>query len=470
MGSASISGSWARLHRLQVSFAAPARTRLEERATLADARALGATAVPACIRALLGPTSGRPWVIAVLRAVAEEVPDRVRTALRTLTDGSAPDDVKLSALSLLAELGDERATARFADPIAVHRASLARFESQLGTPADVASAAELLLSRLSPSALVEFVEAFAEACPEGARRLGEELCARVELDVQARLEVERLLAPLRLAAATPGRPQGRPALLTGLEHDDGRAVIAIARRIPGERRWRSLCVLIDAGGALADVLYRDAGTLAELRGEVIDPIAADGYRRIAVTAASARRVVAVAARRAVALGRALPSGYYLGRDLLELADSHLQGERAADAAALLGRALELLAGGDRARARPLLEHVVGRRPDDAEAVSALGLCLLGLGMIDDALRTLARAAELEPTWPLHHWNLAAAAHRAGRLDVCAQALAEFLGRADEPGAAAIDAGHGRRVALARRFVADHRRYEVAREDRPEPRL
>lgn len=465
---ATISGSWARLHRLQATFGAGARSRADERAALADARALGATAVPACLRALGGPSAGRSWVIAVLRAVAEVAPDRVRTGLRTLTDGAAADDVKLAALSLLAELGDETATARFADPLAVHKKSLARFESQLGSAADVASAAELLVSRLAPEALVEFVEAFADACPDGARRLGDELCARVELDVHARLEVERLMAPLRLAEAPATRPQGRPALLSGLRHPDGRAVIAIARRVAGERRWRSLCVLIDAGGALADVLYRDAGTLAELRDAVIEPIAADGYQRLPVTASSARRLVATSARRAVAMGRKLPSGYYLGRDLLELADSHLQGERAADAAALLGRALELLAAGERGRARPLLEHVVGRRPDDAEAVSALGLCLLGLGELELALRSLARAAELEPAWPLHHWNLAAAAHRAGRLDVCARALAAFLARADEPGAATVDAGHHRRVALARRFVADHRRFceVVAHEPSP----
>ena len=246
-------------------------------------------------------------------------------------------------------------------------------------------------------------------------------------------------------------------------------MIAIARRVAGERRWRSLCVLIDATGALTDVLYRDAGTLAELRDRVIEPIAVEGYDRVAMTPTSARRLVGFAARRAVALGRPLPSGYYLGRDLLELADSHLQGERSPDAAALLGRALELLATGDRARARPLLELVVRRQPDDAEAVSGLGLCLLGLGEHDAAVRALARAAELDPAWPLHHWNLAAAAHRAGRLDVCADALVAFLARADEPAAATIDAGHHRRVAIARRFVADHRRYAAATGDRPDPR-
>ncbi len=467
MGTDTLSGSWARLHRLQASLAAVGPSRADQRAALVDARALGATAVPACLRALRASGTAKAWVATVLRAIAEVAPERVRAGLLELTTGAAPDEAKLIALSLLAELGDETATARFADPLAVHRQSLARFEAQLTTPADVASAAELLMSRLAPTALVEFFAAFAEACPDGARRLGEELGARIELDVQARVEVERLLAPLRQATAPVALRPGRPALLTALQHADGRAIIAVARRVGAERRWRSLCVLIAADGGLHDVLYRDRGTLAALRDEVLAPIEADGYARTPTTAASARRLVALAARRAVALGRRLPSGYYLGRDLLALADSHLPGVVAGDESALLGRALELLAAGDRARAQPLLEHVARHRPDDAEAVSALGLCRLGLGAHDDAVAALARAATLEPGWPLHHWNLAAAAHRAGQLDVCARALVEFLAHADEPAAAAVDPSHGRRVALARRFLADHRRAPRSPGDRPD---
>lgn len=475
-----VSGSWAGLHRLRASFDGT-RSRGDERGLLDDARALGATAVPLCVRELTadgGPDPARRmWAAALLRAAAEVAGDRVRAALHEVAAGVAPDEAKLAALGLLAELGDETATARFADPDRIHKQSLARFATQLDTAADVASAADLLVSRLSAEEIVEFIEAFAEASPDGARRLADELCARIDLDVAARGELVRVAAPLRLTCPPPAaRPLGRPALLVGLRHADGRIVVAVARRSPAvdgrpasRRRWRFLCVLCDAAGAVADVHYRDDATLASLREDVVMPLEDAGYARFTITNAAARRLVGAAARRTVAAGRALPSAYYLGRDLFGLTDAHVVG-RAGEPAALLGRAVDLLAAGESGRARPLLEHCVAMAPDDAEAASSLGLCLLAQGDLAAAMRSLERAAWLEPAWPLHHWNVAAAAHRAGLLDACARALRNFLARADEPLAAAIDPGHTRRISLARRFIADHARYEGATAGGDEPRF
>jgi tetratricopeptide (TPR) repeat protein len=396
----------------------------------------------------------------------------VRAALREVAAGAAGDDAKLAALGFLAELGDETATASFADPDRIHQKSLERFATQLDTAADVASAADLLLSRMEPEEIIEFVESFAEASPDGARRLADELCARVDLDIAARSELVRVAAPLRLTCPPPiARPLGRPAMLVGLRHGDGRIVVAVARRSPvGEgrptaRRWRFLCVLCDAAGSVADVHYRDDATLTVLREEVVRPLEAAGYERFNVTGAAARRLVGAAARRTVSSGRTLPSAYYLGRDLLGITDGHVVGGRAGEPAALLGRAVDLLAAGESARARPLLEHCVAIAPDDAEAASSLGLCLLAQGDLRGAVRYLQRAAWLEPAWPLHHWNVAAAAHRTGELPICAGALREFLARADDPSigtlAGAVDPGHARRVSLARRFIADHARLEQA---------
>lgn len=473
MGNAGISGSWAGLHRLRASFDGP-RTRSEERVLLDDARVLGATAVPLCARELAGAASldRRTWAVTLLRALAEDSGDRVRAALRELAGGAASDDAKLAALGLLAELGDETATASFADPGRIHQKSLERFATQLDTAADVASAADLLVSRMEPEEIIEFIESFADASPEGARRLADELCARVDLDVSARSELVRVAAPLRLTCPPPvARPLGRPALLVGLRHGDGRIVVAVARRSPAgdgrptARRWRFLCVLCDAAGSIADVHYRDDATLTVLREEVVRPLEAAGYQRFEVTGAAARRLVGAAARRTVSSGRTLPSAYYLGRDLLGITDGHVVGGRAGEPAALLGRAVDLLAAGESARARPLLEHCVATAPDDAEAASSLGLCLLSQGDLSGAVRQLQRAAWLEPAWPLHHWNVAAAAHRAGDLPICACALREFLARADDPSigtlAGAVDPGHARRVSLARRFIADHARLEQA---------
>ena len=306
-GSDGISRSWIDLHRVRASFDAP-RTVADEHAVRAIARALGATAVPLCARELSSPPPRRAWALALLRVIAQVADDRVRAALRAVAAEAASDEAKLAALALLAELGDEATTARFADPRRMHRQSLARFASQLATPAEVASAADLLVSRLPPGEIVEFVEAFSEADPERARELGDELAARVDLDLAARGELSRVTAPLRLdGGRSPARPLGRPALLTGLRHPDGRVVIAVARRVAGEQRWRSLATLCTVAGALDEVFYDDDTTPRRVRDELIAPRLADGYARFPVATVAARRLVAAAARRAVSAGHALPS-------------------------------------------------------------------------------------------------------------------------------------------------------------------
>jgi hypothetical protein len=70
---------------------------------------------------------------------------------------------------------------------------------------------------------------------------------------------------------------------------------------------------------------------------------------------------------------------------------------------------------------------------------------------------LDRAALLEPEWPIHHWNAAAAAHRAGRAGACYLALRSFVERAADAPPAALDAGHATRVDVARRFLGDYER-------------
>ncbi|MBP8809770.1 MAG: hypothetical protein KBG48_14935 [Kofleriaceae bacterium] len=452
-----ISRSWSDLHRLRASFDAP--LGVAARAAMRGlARSLGATAVPLCARALAGDAERRAYAVELLRAIAAVAYGRVVDELRAVVARPASDDAKLTALALLAELGDETTTARFADPRQVHRQSLARFADQLDTPAEIASAADLLVSRLGADELVEFVEAFSEADPERARQLGDELAGRVDLDVAARGELGRVTAPLKLAStAGPGRPParalGRPALLVGLRHPDGRTVITVVRK--ASDRWRALAVLCGEDGALLSVRYDDDTTPRAIRDAIVGPLTTDGYQPIAMTSSAAHRAVASAAKRAVAAGRALPSGYYLGRDLLGLADHHLGAPPGPERGALLGRAIDLLAGGAPARARPLLEHCARTGADDADAHAHLGLCRYAEGDYPGAVEALTRAAWLEPGWPLHHWNLAAAAHRAGDLASCARALHDFLEHADDRLAAHLDTEHRHRVALARRFLADH---------------
>ena len=133
-------------------------------------------------------------------------------------------------------------------------------------------------------------------------------------------------------------------------------------------------------------------------------------------------------------------------------------------AALLGRGVDLLAAGEADRARPLLERHAAARPDDAEGASSLGLCLLALAENTAARVALERAAALEPGRALHRWNLAAAAHREGRLGGCYLALVTYLALA-EAGAADHAGTDPAQLAVARHFVADYER--VARLESPE---
>ena len=103
----------------------------------------------------------------------------------------------------------------------------------------------------------------------------------------------------------------------------------------------------------------------------------------------------------------------------------------------------------------MLRAIAAASKTTPDAQAHLGLCRFRLGDFPAAVAALTRAAWLEPARPLHHWNLAAAAHRAGDPATCARALHAFLDHAGDPLAHTIDASHGHRVALARRFLVDH---------------
>jgi hypothetical protein len=448
--------TFVRLRRLASSFDEPP-SRSRDRTVLRLALELGAIAVPCCARELAGPTAARRLrARALLGALADAHEDRVRRAVRELLEGPAPDDAKIDALALLADLGEVTVPACFANPAAIQRRSVEELAGHLDTVEDVANAAALVTEGLEPPAIVELVAGLSEIAPAAALRLVDELAARVDVDPAVRGELRRVTIDLG------GRPPGadrelralRPALVEIHRHEGGALVIAIARRVPGQRRWRAWSVLVDETGALCDAWYDADCPPRKVSGEILAPLAAKGFAGGATSPAVARRHVADAACRAVSLGRGLPPGYYLGRDLLELGDAHLAGRPAPDeVATALGRAVDLLAAGDPARARPLLDHCAERAPDDAVVASSLGLCLSAQGDRHGALVWLDRAARLEPAFSLHHWNLAAAAHAAGELDACYLAMVAFVA-CDTP---TTDPDHASRVALARDLIADHER-------------
>jgi tetratricopeptide (TPR) repeat protein len=102
----------------------------------------------------------------------------------------------------------------------------------------------------------------------------------------------------------------------------------------------------------------------------------------------------------------------------------------------------------------MLERCARRCAGDADVWSSLGTCLAALGQhlrADDAFR---RAARLDPTYPLHHWNAAAIARQLGDLDRCYRALRRFLDLSDRPGRAPVAAVDADRVGTAQQIVAD----------------
>lgn len=459
-------GAFADLRRLAEWFetapgALPARI---ERLT----RRLGTLAIPMLGRELGGTDPGRREaargaLLALARAdrdgrsggaTAEPARPRVRARvideLRAVAARAPTDDAKVCALGVLAELG-EHATARFADPPAMQRRSALALAAQLDTPADVASAADLMIRQLPGGELEQMLELLVESAPAAAQRLAGELGARLDLPAARRERIAALVEPLAPVPA-PVRRAPRPAQVAVLVDAAARLVVIAGRKAIGARRWRRWAVLIGASGRIDDCLHEeDAGEHGDA-GPLVASLCADGYRIASHELDRARAVVAKAARVTAQEPERLTSAYYLGRDLLELGDAHLGDRRRGDPAAIaLGRAIELLAEGDPARALALLGRCDARHPDVA---GALGACQLALGDAAAAAEHLAHAITAEPEWPLHHWNLGIALQRLGDAEGCHQALRRFVSASAAPSGLYADPEQPGRVARAERMLAE----------------
>lgn len=426
---------------------------------------LGAVCVPLLGRELCGPRSARRdaarTALAQLATTNRAVRPRVIEELRSITDGDAPDCGKVCALGLLGELG-ERGAAKFHDPDAIQRTSAERLAAQLETAADVASAADLMVGKLAPDDMVALLAIMAKAAPARAHRLASELCARLDLaaDLRERLAEVALLHPM-VPETQDQRRAPRPTIVTVLVDGAARVVVVATRKISGERRWRRWAVLISGDGKIEDCLHEEHAGSDGDAATLIANLCADGYRVASsdlerakeLVGAAARVTGAIAARNADDAAQRLPSAYYLGRDLLDLGEAHLAPARASSAS--VGRAVEAIADGDHTRARLLL----ARCEPTADVEAATAACLLAAGddKLGEAAQALARAIELEPTWPLHHWNLGATLHRAGDLAGSYHALRRFLATSGEKSALAGDPDQPERIVLATKLVADLQR-------------
>ncbi len=380
---------------------------------------------------------------------------RVLEELRRIARGGGCDEGKVSALGLLAEHG-ERAAARFTDPTAMQRRSALALASQLDNEADIAAAADMMIHQLGHDEMTSLLSVMVEASAGAAYHLAAELCARLDLDGDVRERISQIAlggaAPLPVVGRAP-----RPTNVSVLVDAIGRCVVVARRKISGERRWRRWAVLIGATGSIEDCVHEDSVTADIDDAPLVASLVADGYQVVSSDLERARGIVAAAARLAIdppeSAGR-LTSAYYLGRDLLDLGEAHLGGRvHAHPTSTSLGRAVELIADGDVPRAQVLL----ARCAESADVAAAQGACLLAQNRPSDAVVHLARAAELEPDFPLHHWNVAAALHALGNASECYEALRRFIATSANPTGLYADPEQPSRVALASRFMADHER-------------
>jgi hypothetical protein len=420
---------------------------------------LGAVAVPLLGRELRSADPGRREAardaLAAIAAQSEGSRARVAGELHAITSGEVPDEAKVVALGLLSELG-ERADARFTDPTAIRVRSAIALASHLETAADLAGAADLMVHQLEAGDMVPMLEVMAEAAPGAAHRLASELALRLDVPGEDRDRIAILAATL-----APGRgpdgvavelPRREPVQVAVLVDAAARLVVIASRKLAGARRWRRWAVLIGTGGAIEDCLHEDDAGPDGGPEALIDQLCADGYRIASSQLTHAHDVVAAAARRTAESTRALPSPYYLGRDLLELADAHLGAVgRARPGSAALARAIELVAAGDHARALPVLEACDPENPDAAAALAAVHLAQHRPAA---ALAALDRALAAEPDWPLHHWNLAAALHQLGDRRGCYHALRRFVATSAIPSGLFADPDQPARVGCAERMLAE----------------
>ncbi|HEU0037224.1 MAG TPA: hypothetical protein VFQ53_41725 [Kofleriaceae bacterium] len=418
-------------------------------------RRLGATAVPLLGRELRGGHSGCREVARDALAVLATTTARARVIheLRNVTLDESADEAKVCALGLLAELG-EHAAARFADPSAIQRRSALALAAQLDTPSDVASAADMMVRQLDDDDVLQMIEVLLDAAPHAAHRLGTELVHRLDLEPAQRDAIAALLASadpvLPVTRATPPRRTPRPTRASVLVDAAARVVVVATRKVSGERRWRRWAVLISATGRIDDCLHDDAADDGEQ--SLIRTLCTDGYRVASTDLDHARSIVAAAVRITASEPSRLSSAYYVGRDLLDLADTHVL-RRGDHGSTLVGRAVELLAAGDRPRARALLDRVepANAGPDHDAALAA---CHVADGNPTAAIAPLERAITAEPAWPLHHWNLATVLHQLGDQVGCYHALRRFVATSGSPTALYGDRDQPGRVACAERMIAE----------------
>lgn len=457
------------LRQLALGFEA-VRTRAKVSAAakehlLALAGRLGAPAMPLIVRRLRqGGDEESLWAFEMLLELGrdEELQPRVLDALReTATDDGASETARMMAIAILSDIEEEPGDLSDETREAFNDNSLLELARHLDNPCEIARAADHVVHELEPIELLELVDSLCRLVGSRAGVLVDELMVRDDVHEQVRGELARMVAPVRDRRRNRGgQHKRRPAVARaclGEKPGSASRVLVASLPIAGSRppRRRAICCALSTEGRVVDAMYREDFTPRGVEREIVRPLERDGFAFSELAPDRAGRLLAEAASATHRDGRALPRAFFLGRDILGLFDEHVTARRrdvARDhAGQLLARGLDLLADEGPAAARPALERYRSLAPDDAEGAAALGGCLLAAGETDAAMVELVRATRLAPDEPRHHWNLAAAHHRADRRAACYLTLRDYL-RALVDGTEPAE-----RVALARDYTAEYER-------------
>ncbi len=426
--------------RLAKNKTAKSNATTAQRHIVNAARSLGSVAVPLLVRRFVQDAAARAACQAGLLAIAELAPSdqrKVVAELRKSLLALVRDDARVAILALLHQLGSAEPAAQFADPMQVQRDAARALAKQLTSAADIARAAALMITQLPVVELLAMVELVVADAPDCGAWLTDELLARLDLDAAVRSELRRIAAGVRVGAPVMPNHAGDGSLVT-LVHPSGALVIVVeAAPTAAVELRRAIAFLVDADGLLLDTTYQELAARG-VTTEWMRGLVADGYHEIDMERVAARSVVATAARRAVADHAVLPAGFYLGRDLLQLGNTHL-GVRAGQEldtawSVAAGYGVDLLAAGDITGAFALLAQCVARNAvqaaANADVAGAYGMACLALEKFADAVHWLAVASAADPSHPDHAWNWACAAERHQDDATMYRALTQYCMRAE----------------------------------------
>lgn len=403
---------------------------------------IGGLAVPTLLRQLFVDSGSAHWATELLIRLADSESRCRRIAsmlLSELQTGTLPESCKFAVAELLGYLGEPVPWPELVSAEGSAQHSLCDLAACIDSPAELARAADTLLADLPILEVVEFVEDFASQEPSIALLLINELLVRDSLCERTRSALRQLEASAALenrSISLPKRPLQAASSRPGLRlarHASGRvALVAYAAcHAHGPRRYRALSLLVDASGAMQDCEYLEQVPRSTVESLLLQPLAEAGYELSPVAPGALKQHAITATQFRLRTGKTIPRGYYLGRDLMGLADEHLP-TRSASAkqktrdAALLARGTELLSRGRAEIARDLLLQYTKVHPDDSEALATLGSCLVKTGQTKAARDCLDKAAAIAPEVGRYHWNRAALAHQEGRIGECFLALQDYL--------------------------------------------